>query len=166
MVGKQRKSYVSATKVTLQADDIRLFCQSGIYRHFDKNGTLLYVGQTTNFLSRSACHLDAAPWRDEIHKIELEPMSKEEAMSQELEIIHKERPLWNKEIRWSKPPQEVVNDKSPIFDTPPGYELLSCVIGIRTRRWGFVKDGKNLLPLFKSPEAAMAALRNGQLSHS
>jgi hypothetical protein len=82
-------------KLTLWVEDIRKYLQSGLYRQFDVAGRLLYIGETENFLVRSIDHLPYTPWKDEIHTIELEPMSKAEAKELEPKIIAVELPLYN-----------------------------------------------------------------------
>ena len=82
-------------KLTLWAEDIRKYLQSWLYRQFDAAGRLLYIGETDNFLARLVDHLRTAPWGDEIHTIELEPMSKVGAKELEPKTIASERPLYN-----------------------------------------------------------------------
>jgi hypothetical protein len=53
-------------KLTLFVEDLRRFQISGLYRHFDAQGRLLYVGETANFLNRTMDHLRYAEWRDKI----------------------------------------------------------------------------------------------------
>ena len=84
---------MSGGKLKLLAEDIQKYTQSGLYRHFDVSGQLLYNGETDNFLARSVGHLRTAPWRDEIHAIELEPMSKAKAKELEPKAIAAELPL-------------------------------------------------------------------------
>ena len=74
-------------RLKLSVDDLRAYVQPGLYRHYDKNGRLLYVGETVNFLARTANHLQDAKWRDQIHTIELQPMPKAEAVRQSFKLF-------------------------------------------------------------------------------
>jgi hypothetical protein len=87
------------TRLKLSIADLQRYQQSGLYRHFNAEGRLLYVGETTNFIIRTTDHLRRASWRDEIHAVELEPMSKEAAQALEPRIIATELPLHNRKLR-------------------------------------------------------------------
>ena len=72
------------------------FCTaSGLYRHYNAAGQLLYVGVTKNFLRRQGEHIQAASWRAEIHHVEFYPMPIEEARLLEMHVIAAERPKYN-----------------------------------------------------------------------
>lgn len=76
-------------------------CQ--LYRHFDKNGTLLYVGISLNSMSRLISHKTCAKWFDQIQTIKIEHFSnRPEAMRREQEIISEEGPIYN--ISFNKNP--------------------------------------------------------------
>lgn len=67
-----------------------------IYRHFDKEGTLLYIGTTANIFQRMLGHSRQSHWHDQIANITLEHCSsKKEAFKREAEAIFKETPLFN-----------------------------------------------------------------------
>jgi hypothetical protein len=94
-------------KLTLSAEDLqklRHLLISGLYRHFDAQGRLLYVGETRNFLNRTAYHLRHAKWREEICRIELQPMTKANAMFLEPKVIAVERPLYNNTFYYPENP--------------------------------------------------------------
>jgi predicted GIY-YIG superfamily endonuclease len=67
-----------------------------LYRHFDADGALLYVGVTNNPQRRMAEHRCRAAWRDEIHSVKVkwfcDRLSAEIA---EREAITSERPVFN-----------------------------------------------------------------------
>jgi hypothetical protein len=67
-----------------------------IYRHFDEDGRLLYVGKTGDWLGRNDNHRRNAPWYDEVVNITVTrfPMS-EDMTRAEAEAIAKEKPLYN-----------------------------------------------------------------------
>ena len=68
-----------------------------LYRHFDKNGTLLYVGVTANPEMRLTGHKSTAHWYGEIAMIEMEKIGvKADALAKERSIILAEKPKHNK----------------------------------------------------------------------
>jgi hypothetical protein len=81
----------------------RLFAEGGIepscflYRHFNAEGDLLYVGMTLHVLSRQKDHLKTAEWANSIFQIIIEPFaSREELIEAEALAIKSEYPKFNK----------------------------------------------------------------------
>lgn len=69
------------------------FC---LYRHFDANGVLLYVGLTTNLLLRLSQHSTHSKWFGQITTITIERFpSMEVLIDAENEAITKENPIFN-----------------------------------------------------------------------
>lgn len=70
-------------------------CQ--LYRHFSKDGTLLYVGISLNALLRQHAHKTGrSPWYQQIAKIEIENFSsKKAALEAEKKAIKNDKPLYN-----------------------------------------------------------------------
>ena len=67
-----------------------------LYRHFDKNGDLLYVGISLNAVNRTTQHKAASHWFHEIAEIKIEKHeSREEALRAEWSAIYKENPKYN-----------------------------------------------------------------------
>lgn len=68
-----------------------------LYRHFDANGELLYVGISLNALARFAKgHRQTADWFLLISRIEIQNLAtREEAIAAESEAIHREHPKFN-----------------------------------------------------------------------
>jgi hypothetical protein len=67
-----------------------------LYRHFDKDGRLLYVGISLNELLRIRQHKSTAPWWRDVSNITVERHgTKSEALIAERLAIEKERPLYN-----------------------------------------------------------------------
>ncbi len=67
-----------------------------LYRHFDKDGRLLYVGISYCTPERLAGHRGASDWFDEIVRIEIERYpSRAEAHKAEIEAIKNEKPIHN-----------------------------------------------------------------------
>lgn len=67
-----------------------------LYRGFDADGTLLYVGISIAPTRRFADHKRGAPWFDAITTLTLVHFAtKEEAITAEAEAIREERPAFN-----------------------------------------------------------------------
>lgn len=70
--------------------------ECNLYRHFDADGTLLYVGISLSALSRLASHKNAAKWFDQIAVVRIERLeSREAALAAERKAIKEERPRHN-----------------------------------------------------------------------
>lgn len=67
-----------------------------IYRHYDKNDNLLYVGISLSAISRLSSHKNSSPWFHKISSVKIEGCeSKASAIQKEKEAIKKERPMYN-----------------------------------------------------------------------
>jgi excinuclease UvrABC nuclease subunit len=68
-----------------------------IYKMFDLNGALLYVGMTLTPLPRLNAHHNRQSWWDEVARIEIVPtgMDRETAQHFEAFIIKKNQPRYN-----------------------------------------------------------------------
>jgi len=84
------------------ASGVELQYRCAVYRYYDKNGILLYIGHTRNWHGRHAIHERDSPWialaaRSEVQWFE----TKEEAREAERQAIKRERPIWNlQSTRW------------------------------------------------------------------
>lgn len=69
--------------------------QTALYRHFDADGCLLYVGISLNAVQRLSQHSDS-PWAQDIRNVtvEMHP-TRQGALTAEAEAIRVERPLHN-----------------------------------------------------------------------
>lgn len=68
-----------------------------LYRHFDKHGTLLYVGISLSSVDRLNTHMSEARWSDWIVKVEIERFKdRNQAIIAERNAIKFEKPLFNK----------------------------------------------------------------------
>lgn len=74
-----------------------------VYRHFDADGRLLYVGACANPVQRTIGHASQSNWYDRIVRIEIARFANgEEAWAAEADAIRHERPLYNLQYNDSK----------------------------------------------------------------
>lgn len=67
-----------------------------LYRHFDANDTLLYVGVSLSTINRLGQHKDHSHWFDSIAKVTIENFdSREASLEAETQAILKEKPAHN-----------------------------------------------------------------------
>jgi len=91
-----------------------------LYRHWDKDDNLLYIGISYNGVSRLKQHSRSARWFEHIARVTIENFdSREDVEKAEKEAIIREKPIYNivhnnpkvvngvKELRWSKPKYKV-----------------------------------------------------------
>lgn len=86
-----------------------------LYRHFDKDGSLLYVGQSIKPLDRLRQHKECSHWFDDIVTVKIERFStRSDAIQAERKAIYEEKPLHNIRRPTHQPEQyealEEVND--------------------------------------------------------
>jgi len=67
-----------------------------IYRHFSKDGKLIYVGTSLSAVARLSQHKNHSPWFNDIRRVEVETFAtRKEALEAEQRAIQKEQPAWN-----------------------------------------------------------------------
>ena len=67
-----------------------------LYRHFDRHGTLLYVGVSLSAVTRMRGHRNVSSWYDQITRVEIETYrTRREALDAEKKAILLEGPLYN-----------------------------------------------------------------------
>lgn len=75
-----------------------------LYRHFDREGVLLYVGVSLNALQRLAAHRNSSHWFNQITRVEVETLpSREEALVAEREAVLNEKPKHNVKLQYKAP---------------------------------------------------------------
>lgn len=68
-----------------------------LYRHFDSNNNLLYIGISLSALNRLGQHKDNSHWFNSISNVTIEKFNtREEALIAEKDSILLEKPLYNK----------------------------------------------------------------------
>jgi len=120
-----------------------------VYRHFDKNDVLLYVGVTANILNRTACHSSATQWFKDISRIDIKHFEKEsDAHAAERKAIRTENPKHNI--------QHTANSAYV------GFSRIGISFVKETGKWSarFTQHGKSYLvgDAFETPKAAHDAL--------
>lgn len=100
-----------------------------LYRMFDAEGALLYVGITNNPKARFRTHSKTKAWWEEVANIAVEHFDTREALAYaEYQAIVNEHPLYNIALAPSERPAPVVK-KCPTCDAPspnlfPEWEVL------------------------------------------
>lgn len=70
-----------------------------LYRHFDANGQLLYVGISLSALKRLSQHNSQSRWADQIANVTIETFpTRDSALAAEREAIISERPIHNRAL--------------------------------------------------------------------
>lgn len=99
-----------------------------LYRHFDAQGRLLYVGISLSPLYRTSQHMDVAEWSFAIARIELQWHDDEDAArAAERVAIRSEGPLFNRQHARSS--DEAKNAVADIIDAL-GYPKLEASLGL------------------------------------
>jgi hypothetical protein len=70
--------------------------ETSLYRHFDQDGTLLYVGIAIDPIKRLYSHSSVSHWYDQIETVKIKRYpSRYTALAAEVEAIRTEKPLYN-----------------------------------------------------------------------
>lgn len=84
-----------------------------LYRHFNKDGILLYIGISLSAIQRLAQHEATSPWFEQISDVKIESYpDRESALDAERRAIENETPLYNirhieSSIRATKSPENI-----------------------------------------------------------
>src|ERR1700756_3297104 len=74
-----------------------------LYRHFDKDGRLLYVGISLHALGRLRSHRDNSKWFDEIAEVKIAQFgNRHEALQAERLAVANEKPAHNRRLRCAR----------------------------------------------------------------
>lgn len=83
---------------------------TNLYRHFNEDGALLYVGISLSAVNRLSAHSRGAPWFSEIVRIEIEKFdTREAAHDAEKKAIAREKPRHN--VQHVPKPEPVIEKK-------------------------------------------------------
>jgi predicted GIY-YIG superfamily endonuclease len=84
-----------------------------LYRFFDEEHILLYVGVSFNYWQRVSSHKHTAKWIDRVSFITIERFkTREDAFEREKFIINNEKPLFNKKRNFNLKPKENAHAQS------------------------------------------------------
>jgi len=84
-----------------------------LYRHFDKNDNLLYVGISVDPLNRLKDHKQQAIWFEQISRVDIEKFdNRKDVIRAEIEAIRNEAPVFN--VKYNNPIKPKTNIKSKI----------------------------------------------------
>jgi hypothetical protein len=116
-----------------------------LYRHFDKEGTLLYIGISYNALCRLTQHKRTAHWFKDITNITIEPFeTRKEVEEAELQAIRLEKPKHNIQgvsktstdgvlLKWRKPKYLIKGKRLlPKYLIPLYLNLLKVLVPDKT----------------------------------
>ena len=127
-----------------------------LYRHYDADGALLYVGISLNAVSRLAQHRDHAHWFQLIARVDIEQHpSREAAIQAEKLAIHNENPRHN--LMRPSPPKKSRgaqassdNLTARLVSLNPTYSLkqIAECLGVRTSKVNELMD-KGLLSFYE-----------------
>jgi predicted GIY-YIG superfamily endonuclease len=87
--------------------------RTDLYRYYDNDGSLLYVGVSLGAIARLQQHRCKAEWFDEVAKVTIEKFgARAEAFAAEAQAIREERPVHNVQsspfIEW--PSEQALDD--------------------------------------------------------
>ena len=103
-----------------------------LYRHFDKEGVLLYIGIASDETRRRKQHLKSSPWFCIVHTIEVEEWhTRELAEKMETAAIIREKPIYN--ISDSTSPNEAKIKRDEIAKTKA---FMAHKIHVKNRVYG------------------------------
>lgn len=103
--------------------------QTDLYRHFNKDGDLLYVGISFRAIIRQSAHANAAPWWNEVTTITVERLpNREKALVAEKAAVENENPRYNK--HWGKKPFRYKTQRKHglSIDLPGAPEMADAVM--------------------------------------
>lgn len=111
-----------------------------LYRHYDTNGRLLYVGISLNVLNRTAAHESNTPWFLEVVRIEIDHYpSRDEASRAERAAIRREHPKYNTvdQLKAVMPRIKYTLDVPPMPIKDVAEKVASSPEAIATKRGAF-----------------------------
>ena len=96
--------------------------KTALYRHFDKDGQLLYVGISLSHVARLSQHRDGSPWYEDIAHVTIEwHKTRVDAELAETTAIGREAPKYNKNKVQSEMNLERLSylERNEMMDNPP-----------------------------------------------
>lgn len=131
--------------------------RTALYRHFDADGVLLYVGISNSVTSRTGDHITYSPWATRIENIRVEFFdTRDEACAAEARAIISERPQFNKMHAVSESGQ-AITDLISHWETRKALALEIGASNVAVHRWA----ERNRLPAEWQQSVIEAAHRRG-----
>lgn len=94
-----------------------------LYRHFDADGNLLYVGVSFGAVARLQQHMKASSWAEKIVRVEVQKFrTRNAALRAESVAITREKPAHN--TRRPVLPKREPRRQKPAHDHPTRYEFI------------------------------------------
>jgi hypothetical protein len=120
-----------------------------LYRYYDADGRLLYVGQTRSGIHRSFAHSAGAWWRL-VHFAEFHEVAPDSIDLAERLVIWTERPLFNRAGRISTAKRQAMRARLDELEpyTEINAAVASDILGLTQRevaravRWGFLQSDR------------------------
>jgi predicted GIY-YIG superfamily endonuclease len=137
---KEREQEASLTLHEKIASKFAFFLEQNIepagylYRHYEPNGDLIYVGITKSLHERTANHLSTASWRNFIWMVIAEPFAtREELLEAERVAIREEFPKFNRILNKHRHPvQELIREqKKPLTKREANRQRFKRVLARR-----------------------------------
>ena len=135
-----------------------------LYRHFDCNGTLLYVGISSSTIARLSQHQRTAHWFDQVANVSVQKFpTRKAALEAEKLAIQTEKPLYNKihnQDTWAEDiDAELAKEHQEIWTIGGGYTKAEyktlCAVGLIAPNELAYKNSKAKLDLTKILEAIL-----------
>jgi excinuclease UvrABC nuclease subunit len=119
-----------------------------LYRHYDENDELLYIGISLDAITRQGAHERLAGWFPSVRRIEITVYpNKAEAARAEIQAIQLEQPRWNQQ-------HHPAPEKPPIAESRKGAALLR-----RLRASQLAGGGREVEKRLAEGLAGLAALK-------
>jgi len=100
-----------------------------LYRHFDSNDKLLYVGVSLNAINRLSQHRDVSEWFTDIAKVTIEQFpNRQEVLDAETKAIQNENPKYN--IQKRKKEKEPVQEEKKTPAESARLNLIRRVVDV------------------------------------
>jgi len=146
-----------------------------LYRHFDKDGQLLYVGISFGAIARLQAHKRDADWFDNIARVEIQKFrTMEAAKKAERKAIQREKPIHNRHRYIEKPKKKVRKEvvkrvakpkRMPVpHDRPSTYEKYVAESAVELKK---IEDRYHSDPVFRAEvDAQMDAMEAARKARS
>jgi hypothetical protein len=145
-----------------------------LYRHFDGNGTLLYVGISSSTIARLSQHQRTAHWFDQVTNVSVQKFpTRKDALEAEKLAIQTECPLYNKvhnnvhneDIWASDIDAQIAKEHQEVWTDGGGYTIKEyktlCSVGLiapNELTYGNYRSSYDLMKIFE----AIMELRESQ----